>query len=206
MTRPIPFDTPLQGSAPTEPLLDLPSPRRPVAIGVLLLWLGSWVLGLAFLLQQLPAGGRFGFEGAFVLVWTLLWAVAGCGAIVYLAWLIAGRERVSLEGDSLVIRRGVAVVWRTRRWRLDSIHRLRTFGREISPVIALGLEVAGQGASGVRFESAGRVVRFARSLSEPDARAVVRLLEARCGFAREAGGLESGPPPSPPRASAGGAR
>jgi hypothetical protein len=49
-------------------------------------------------------------------------------------------------------------------------------------MIALSLDVAGRGASGVRFESGGHVVRFARTLSEHDAHAVVELLRARHAF------------------------
>jgi hypothetical protein len=63
-------------------------------------------------------------------------------------------------------------------------------------MIALGLDVAGRGASGVRFESGDRVVRFARSLGESDARAVVELLRARHNFEREAPGRDSNVPRS----------
>ncbi len=188
---------PSEVPAARELLLDLPSPRRPVAVGVLLLWLGGWAFGIGFMFQQLLSSGPFGPDRIFLVAWLLLWALAGCGALVYLAWLIAGRERVSLEGGALVIRRGVWGAAVTRRWPLDSIRRLRTFGREISPVIAFGLEVAGQGASGVQFESGGRVVRFARTLSERDARAVVQLLLARCSLDRGPDGSPHSPPAEP---------
>lgn len=179
-----------------ELVVDLPSPRRPVAVGILSLWLAGWAFGVAFMLQQLFSPGAFGFERAFLLAWMVLWAAVGVGVMAYLAWLVAGRERVSLEGGALVIRRQVLGVGPTRRWPLASIRRLRTFGREIPPVVALSLDVSGRGASGVRFESGGRVVRFARTLGEPDARAVVERLRARHDFEREPRDGEPGRPPS----------
>jgi hypothetical protein len=173
---------PRPGTIPGELVVDLPSPRRPVTVGILAFWLVGWGFGLTFMVQQLYSPGPFSLDRAFVLAWMLLWGAAGVGVIAYLAWLSAGRERVLIEGGALVIRRGVWGVWWTRRWPLDSIQRLRTFGREIPPMIALSLDVVGRGASGVRFESGGHVVRFARTLSEHDARAVVDLLRARHPF------------------------
>jgi hypothetical protein len=173
---------PTPARSPGELVVDLPSPRRPVTVGVLAFWLVGWAFGLTFMVQQLASPGPFSLDRAFLLAWMLLWGAAGLGVIAYLAWLLAGRERVLLERDALAIRRGVWGIWWTRRWPLDSIHKLRTFGREISPVIAFGLDMAGRGASGVRFESGGHVVRFARTLSEHDARAIVDMLRARHAF------------------------
>ena len=184
------------GTSPGELVVDLPAPRRPVTVGVLSLWLVGWAFGIAFMTQQLSSPGPFTIDRAFLLAWMLLWAGAGLGVIVHLAWLTAGREHVLVDGPYLVIRRGVGRLAWDRRWRLDSIRRLRPFGREVPPMIALGLDVAGRGASGVRFESGDRVVRFARSLGESDARAVVDLLRARHNFEREAPGRESGDPRS----------
>ena len=189
-------DTPSSATAPGELVVDLPSPRRPVTVGVLSLWLVGWGFGIAFMAQQLSSPGPFTIDRAFLLAWLLLWAGAGLGVMVYLAWLTVGRERVLIAADHLVIRRGVWGLWWVRRWRLDSIRRLRPFGRGVPPVIALGLDVAGRGASGVRFESGDRVVRFARSLGESDARAVVDLLRARYRFEDGAAGRESADPHS----------
>ena len=187
---------PKPGPPPGELVVDVPAPRRPVTVGVLSLWLVGWAFGIAFMTQQLASPGPFTIDRAFLLAWMMLWAAAGLGVIVHLAWLTAGRERVLVDGPYLVIRRGVGRVAWDRRWRLDSIRRLRPFGREVPPMIALGLDVAGRGASGVRFESGDRVVRFARSLGETDARAVVDLLRARHNFEREAPGRESNDPRS----------
>jgi hypothetical protein len=200
MTTPNAPDSPGRDAAPGELVVDLPAPRRPVTVAILSLWLVGWAFGIVFMVQQLLLPGPFGANRAFLLAWLLAWAAAGVAVMGYMAWLVAGRERVSLEGGSLVIRRCALGLGRTRRWPLERIHRLRAFGREIPPMIALSLDFSGHGASGVRFECDGQVVRFARALSEHDARAVVELLRARHDFGREPHGDEPGRPQSQPAA------
>lgn len=187
-------------AAAPELVVDLPSPRRPVTVGILSLWLVGWAFGVVFMVQQLLSQGPFSLDRAFLLAWMAVWVAAGFGVVGYMAWLLAGRERVSIEGGDLVIRRGAFGLWWARRWPLASIRRLRTFGREIPPMIALSLDFSGHGASGVRFESGGRVVRFARTLSEQDAHAVIDLLRARHDFDREPGADAPGRPQSQPAA------
>ena len=196
MTPLFEHEIPKPGAPPGERVADLPSPRRPVTIGVLSLWLVGWGFGLAFMAQPLTSPGPFTIDRAFLLAWMILWAGAGLGVVGYLAWLVVGREQLFLEPEYLVIRRGVWGRWWTRRWRLDSIRRLRPFGREVPPVIAFGLDVAGRGASGVRFESGGHVVRFARALGESEARGIVELLRARYDFVRDSQGHEPADPRS----------
>lgn len=188
------------GNPAGEIVADLPSPRRPVTIGVLSLWLVGWGFGVVFMVQQLLLPGPFGADRAFLFAWLLLWVAAGFGVMAYIVWLHAGRERVSIEGDSLVIRHGVFGLWRARRWPLASIRRLRPFGREIPPMIALSLDFSGRGATGVRFESGGQVVRFARTLNEHDARSLVDRLRARPEFEREPHADDPGQPHSQPAA------
>lgn len=193
-------DPPGPAAAPGELVADLPSPRRPVTVGVLSLWLVGWAFGVVFMVQQLLSPGPFSFDRAFLLAWTLVWAAAGFAVMGYMTWLVAGRERVSVEGGALVIRRGVLGLWWARRWPLESIRRLRTFGREIPPMIALSLDFSGRGAAGVRFESGGQVVRFARALGENDARTIVELLRSRYDFDREPRGHEAVGPRTQPAA------
>lgn len=183
-----------------ELVSDLPSPRRPVTLAVLSLWLVGWAFGVGFMVQQFLEPGPFGFDRAFLVAWMIAWFAAGVLVVGYIAWLAAGRERVTLEDGSLVLRRGVFGLWWTRRWPLDSIRRLRTFGREIPPMIAFGLDVAGRGASGVRFESGPDVVRFARTLDEHEARAVVDRLRALHDFGHEPQGEPHEGPRSQPAA------
>ncbi|HTR97444.1 MAG TPA: hypothetical protein VMH61_06035 [Candidatus Acidoferrales bacterium] len=162
-----------------ELVIDLPSPRRPVTAFVVSLWLLGWSVGLAFVAQQFQSGEPTRGDDAFLGAWLVLWLAAGVLAIAWLAWLVAGRERVTLTPEAIRIRRGVLAWGFTRSFALAGMSELRTFGREVPPLLAAGLDFAGRGASGVRFRHGGRVVRFARALDEPAGHALVDLLRSR---------------------------
>ena len=159
-------------------VVDLPSPRRLLTAMIVGLWLAGWLVGLSFALQQFRGGEALDPDRVFLLAWSAIWLAAGLFAILYLAWLVGGRERVTLRDGRLRIWRGVWRVGYAREYATSGIEELRTFGRDLVPLLAAGLDFAGQGASGVRFRCAGHVVRFARALDEHEAHALVERLRA----------------------------
>ena len=163
-------------------VVDLSSPRRLLTALVVALWLAGWVVGLAFTVQQLGAGEEPATDRAFLLAWAIAWVAAGAYALARLAWLLAGHERVTLAAGRLRIWRGVGRVGLARDYALARIRELRTFGRELTPVLAAGLDVSGHGASGVCFRYGRRVVRFARALDEPSAHVLADRLRAAHPF------------------------
>jgi len=183
-------------------VVDLPSPRRPLMAFVMGAWLIGWAFGFVFMVRQFGTGGPFGVTRTFLLLWCAGWLAAGVWGVGWLAWLVAGRERVSLTATSLVLWRGCFGVGFTRTFPLDAIRGLRTFGREVPPVVAAGLDFTGRGASGVRFVAGGRTVRFARALTETDARVVLDALRARYAFDARPTSSEA-PEEAPPEAAPG---
>jgi hypothetical protein len=167
--------------------VDLPSPRRPLTAVIVGVWLAGWGVGLAFLAQQLRTGEITGGDVAFLVAWSLVWVAMGPLAMAYLVWLLAGRERITLREPRLTIWRGVGRVGITREYALADVHELRTFGREVVPLLAAGLDFAGQGASGVRFRAGEQIVRFARALDESSAHTLVDRLRAVHPFAARTG-------------------
>jgi hypothetical protein len=165
--------------SPESLVLELPSPRRPLTAFVVGAWLVGWAVGIAFLVQQLDPGQPSPTDRAFLVVFGLAWLGAGALAAAWFAWLVAGHERVTVFADRVVIRRGIPGLHATREYATSGISELRTFGREVPPLLAAGLDFTGRGASGIRFRSGGRVVRFARALEEREAHAIVDLLRAR---------------------------
>ncbi len=162
--------------------VELPSPRRPVAVVLLAVWLAAWVVGLGFVTQQLVQGDGIGPDALFLVCWAALWVIAGALSAGYLAWLLAGCERITLAADRLRIRHAVWRAGITRTYVLADVHELRTFGRELAPVLAAGMDLAGRGSSGVRFNYHDEVVLFARALDEPAAHALVERLLAHHAF------------------------
>ena len=163
-------------------VVEVPSPRRPVAVVLLAGWLAAWVIGLGFVSQQFAQGDGIGRDWAFLIAWAVLWLAAGVATAGYLAWLVAGFEHITLADGVLSIRRSVGAVGITRTYPLANVTELRTFGREVEPVTAAALGLAGRGASGVRFRCGDRVVFFARALDEPAAHALIDVLRAHYAF------------------------
>ncbi len=168
-------------------VVDLPSPRRILTALVVGMWLAGWLVGVSFVAQQLREAEPRAVDRVFLVAWAIVWLAAGVFAFGYLFWLLAGRERVTLREGRLRIWRGVWGVGFAREYPAAGISELRTFGRELVPLLALGLDLSGQGASGVRFRCGGRVVRFARALDEHSAHALVDRLRAGPPFARQPG-------------------
>lgn len=161
---------------------DMPAPRRPLMAFFMASWLVGWAYGIVFMSQQFFSGAPFGADRIFLAVWCGFWLAAGGWGATWLAWLLAGRERVTLDRTSLRIRKSVFEVGFTATYPLSGITQLRTFGREVPPLLAAGLNFTGRGASGVRFSLRNRTVRFARALDELTARSVVDTMRAHHPF------------------------
>jgi len=118
-------------------------PLRFVAAGFLLFWLCGWLAGECFALWFLGNGlvalmsgtpflsGRSPVQvgpaiavGSFLLLWLALWTVGGIAAISELLRLVAGEDRLAVEGSGLTVihRRGP---FRSRReFPRDTLQRL----------------------------------------------------------------------------------
>jgi hypothetical protein len=167
---------------PQRVVFDMPAPRRPLMAALMALWLVGWAYGIVFMSQQFFSGAPFGVDRLFPAVWCAIWLAAGGWGATWLAWLLAGRERVTVENGELRIRQSVLGAGFTSTYPLSRITQLRTFGREVPPLLAAGLNFTGRGASGVRFCARNRTVRFARALDELTARSVVDTLRAHHPF------------------------
>ena len=188
---------------PAGLVVRLPSPRRRLVGAMIGVWLAGWAFGLAFMIGQFFTGGPFGSARVFLLLWCVVWLAAGAGAAGYMAWLLAGHERIEIAPPWLVIRRGALGVGFTRRYPLERITRMHPFGRGLTPVLAVGLDVSGQGATGAQFNVGERVVRFGRALDEDEARAVIDAIKRHHPLAGATPAPASAPAtPGPPAAGA----
>lgn len=157
--------------------LELPT-RYPSYAPVLLgAWLLVWGLGLTIVV--------LGWAGIVVaplpytplnLAYFALF-LAGGGVVAWrLAWLLRGRERVSLKDGVLVIARGVKD-GNPRRFPWSEIHDLRVGSyrrRFVYP--SWGRRFVAKGDSCLRFTYEGRDEEFARGLSRAEAEELLDLL------------------------------
>ena len=118
-------------------------PMRFVAAGFLLFWLCGWVAGECFALWFLGNGlvalmsgtpflsGRSPVPlgpaiavGLFLLLWLALWTVGGIAAISEFLRLVAGEDRLSVEGGGLTVMHRRGPFARRREFPRDTLRRL----------------------------------------------------------------------------------
>lgn len=162
-------------------------PPHYVAGALLSAWVAGWAVGEGVALVLLFSGKLPWLPTAFILLWVALWTFFGWGAIWTLAWHVAGREEIEVEGRFLSL--GVVAWWRrlTTRYELAAIRDLRheatTSGSTRS---ALGLAQPKDGP--IAFGYQGRTIRFGAELGPDDAEQVLAMIRERL----PAGGARAG--------------
>jgi len=156
-----------------------PAKRNTFIMLFLTAWLGGWAMGAVTAARQLFSGpAREG--GWFLAFWLTGWTVGGAFAIYAWLWMLAGRERVVLRPDALLIRREVFGLGRTHEYELAHVTNIR-----VSPVISdpwsQSMRFWGMGGGLIAFDYGAKTFRFASSVDEAEAAQVVSDLKTRCG-------------------------
>jgi hypothetical protein len=173
------------------------APRSGITAIFLGAWLAAWAVGWraalgAVLQADAPLGAR-----AFLVVWLLLWTLAGLFVLWSIAWSVAGREEISIEPQALAIRRAALGVGRTRRYDFGAVEAL-----EAVPARGGGASEDGSGGSrrpssgSIQFRHMGKRVRFGHGLAEPDVERIIAELRGRLP-ARAKGGWSGGASQTP---------
>ncbi|MDH7488784.1 MAG: hypothetical protein QHH80_04685 [Anaerolineae bacterium] len=162
--------------------ITIPAPRNWLLILFLGFWLGGWATGevivgalllrgiLAMLSGQTPDTG----EGAgmlFMAFWLTFWTLGGGFALFTWLWNLAGKEIVTVDGESLTIRKAVLGIGRSRRYEAAYVDRLRVSedsGRSQGPW-----------SGGLAFDYGGATVRFGAGLTPSDAHDVLARIADR---------------------------
>lgn len=145
----------------------------PIFLGI---WLCGWAAGEVSAVRTLLRGGAFVPGQLFMLVWVAGWTVGGGFALLGLAYMIAGREVISVARGNLVLRWEVLGIGRSKVFELGRISNLRvaSAAAEADPSVrraARGGVVPRLGS--VAFDYRGATQRCGMLLDEDDARRVV---------------------------------
>jgi hypothetical protein len=173
------------------------APRSAIAAIFLGAWLAGWALGWRTALGALLEGGEPLGVRAFLVLWLLLWTLAGLFVLWSIAWSVAGREEISVEPRGLAIRRAALGVGWTRRYDFGAMEALETV-----PAPGGGANEDGPGGSrlprtgSIQFRHMGKRVRFGQGLAEPDVERILAELRGRLP-ARAKGGWSGGASKAP---------
>lgn len=152
----------------------IPAPRNWPTIFIVGFWLIAWAaaeifVGVLFLRGILAAltGSPLDVGGVaamlFLGAWLAFWTVGGGAALATWLWNLAGKEIVTVDGESLVIRKAVLGLGPAKRYAAAYVDRLRVSGD----------------AGMLAFDYGGRTIHFGAGLTPDEAREVLARVAAR---------------------------
>lgn len=153
------------------PEISIPAKFHLFTFLFLSIWLVLWAFGQYFgwrtLSTRLEASTALWFAG---------WTFAGGFALYVWLWMIAGREIISLRPGVLAIRRSLLGYVRVREYDLRHVSNLRVDPEPYDAEYPGGALLYWFGAGPIAFDYAGRTIRFAGGVNEPEAHEIVALL------------------------------
>ena len=156
--------------------VEIPTRRNWFIILFLGFWLCGWAVGevmvpMKFLSSDVPTPFAL-----FSVVWLGVWTLGGSFAMAIFAWMLAGREVITITRDLISIRRHVRRLGYTRIYEMAHLSRLRVDSQPYSIFDPqMGLAFYGLAGGRVAFDYGSSTVRFGNRIEEPDA---LRILEA----------------------------
>lgn len=156
------------------PEISIPSRLDWFAFVFLSVWLAIWGVTEVFSLRTLLTNPR-----ASLVLWSIAWTVIGGFCFYIWLWMIAGRETVSVQSDSLTIKLTLFGHVRGREYELRHVSNLRvdpeprdSEGPRITAIYAFS-------TGPIAFEYGSKTVRFADGVSESEAHEIVNVLNRR---------------------------
>lgn len=162
----------------------VPARRRILIALFLSFWLCGWAFGWIAAFTTL-ASGSAGSGGLFLIFWLCAWTVGGMFAISFVAWMLAGKEVVTVTSQGIEIARKIGVFQRNRSCKADYITDLRavdeapstSFGRSQPPWILSGFR-----HGSVKFDYGNLTLGFGLELERGEARKISGLLAERFAY------------------------
>ncbi len=160
--------------------LVIPYSRSWFVIGFLGFWLCAWVVAevlipLRFLEGEAPSGGW-----SLMIVWFVVWTVAGVLAVYAWLWQVMGKEIVTVRDGSLTLRRDVGGFGLDKVYDLDQVRELRAEPALFDPMdLSMALQLWGIGGGAIAFDYEGKTRRFGIGLDETEAKQAVAAIKKR---------------------------
>lgn len=159
-------DLPLPPSSLVEELpggLRIPMQARRVGciIGFLTMWLMGWAVSASFIARDLFFGGEGLPERLLLLAWLLPWTAFGVACAGVLAFMLNGREILTIDGNGVSRRIEAFGVGRTWQWPTGEVTSFRASGAFLS------------------FDVRGKTMRTGTDLTEGSAKRIAEEVIAR---------------------------
>jgi len=159
-------DIPVIEQGPAGLSVTMNAPRSGCVVAFLGVWFVGWTFGGISAMRSLfSAGSLLNPASLFLLVWLCGWAFGEVFAALAIAFMLNGREVVTLDGLKLSQRAEVFGWGLTRRHDLAHATNLRPVSGDSSSARDL-----------IAFDYAGKTVRMGTGLNETEARRVCEAI------------------------------
>jgi len=165
----------------------MPSRRSMLLAAFIVFWLAFWVLPFLGVIPARSDGATVSHAVAPPPFFYVPWTIGGFFALTMLAWTIAGNERVTIDTDTLSVRREAFGLGFTRRYAVASVRALRVvedaswnssfggFGRG---------DPFGLRSGSLAFDYGAKTIRFGSGIDAAEAKYLVsRVIAAKPALA-----------------------
>ena len=161
----------------------IPARKNLFVIIFLMAWMGGWLMGEIFALSELvsiifkpPDEGLPAGIDLFLLFWLIGWTIGGIAVFGFLAWMIIGREIITLTPEALSIGKRLFKIKRRKHYLLPDVKNLR-----LLPSYDTGFfnfSVLWQQPR-LAFDFGMKTVKFAASIDEAEASSLLAMFDKR---------------------------
>lgn len=159
--------------------ITIPVHRRWYLILFLSVWLIFWTAAELGVGGAMLAGSVGVFTGSidaadlggglFMLIWLTFWTAGGALAIYALVWQIKGREKVTVNGEGLIIRYEIGHWGRSKTYLKKHLLNLRVSPESLTcNNMRSGLRFWGIGGGVIAFDYGAKTIRLGSSVEEAE--------------------------------------
>ena len=165
----------------------MPSRRSKLLAAFIIFWLAFWLMPFVGVMPIESNGKTMSHAIAPPPVFYIPWSIGGLFALTMLAWTTAGNERVTIDTDTLAVRREAFGIGYTRRYAVSSVRALRVVDDASSTSSFGGFgrgDPFGLRSGSLAFDYGAKTIRFGSGVDAAEARYIVsRVIAAKPALA-----------------------
>jgi hypothetical protein len=159
----------------------MPSRRSVFLAIVVSVWLLFWLLPFAGIIPIESGGMTMTHAATPPPIFFIPWSIGGLFALTLLAWTTAGRERVTIDADTLAVRREAFGLGYTRRYAVASVRALRVVDNASSSTSFGGFgrgDPFGLRTGSIAFDYGAKTIRFGSGVDPAEAKYILSRVAA----------------------------
>jgi hypothetical protein len=158
----------------------IPSKKNIFLILFLSAWLVGWAVGEVSVPTQFIKGVKDTSALIFLSAWFIAWTIGGGFTIYIWLWNISGKERITINNLSLIVKRELFNHGREKEYEITHISNLRVSAQPFNPFnFSASLQFWGVGGGVLAFDYGARTYRFGSGVDEAEANHIIERIKSQ---------------------------